>query len=155
MQTGALKLTIESRLENVALIGMALHRIGLEAGLGEQGAFEVEVCAVEAVNNSVKHAYGGRPGNLVEVEVELGPQCLTIRVSDSGRALPAQLLRRRRGQIEAPNRLRDNGRGLLIIHSLMDRVVYESKAGTNVMTLCRSLAAPARPGRACRSCTKG
>ena len=151
MQTGAIKLTIESRLDNVALIGMVLNRIGLEAGLGEQGAFEVEVCTVEAVTNSIKHAYGGQPGKLVEVQVELEPQCLTIRVSDNGRALPAPRLRRRRWQIEAPNRLRESGRGLFIIHSLMDRVAYESKAGTNVMTLCRSLAALGGPGRASRS----
>jgi hypothetical protein len=39
MQSGAIKLTIESRIENVELAGVSISRICREAGLSEQAAF--------------------------------------------------------------------------------------------------------------------
>ena len=44
----------------------------------------MEVCVVEAVNNSIKHAYQGDPDHNVELEVNLLPHQLIVDVWDSG-----------------------------------------------------------------------
>ena len=142
MQVGAIKLTIESRYENVALAGISVNRICREAGFSEQGAFEVEVCVVEAVNNAIRHAYREKPGKEVEICLELTPDALNVKVADAGRPLPAKMFRPRRPQIDKGVELLDSGRGLFIIHSLMDRVAYATGEGRNVLSLTRNLVEP-------------
>jgi len=142
MQAGAIKLTIESRFENVALVGISVNRICREAGLSEQGAFEVEVCVVEAVNNVIKHAYQEKPGKEVEIYLEVTAHALDVKVADAGHPLPAKMLRPRRPQIGKGVELSDSGRGLFIIHSLMDQVSYATGEGRNVLSLTRHLVEP-------------
>jgi serine/threonine-protein kinase RsbW len=142
MQSGAIKLTIESRIENVELAGVSISRICREAGLSEQAAFEVEVCVVEAVNNAIKHAYGGNPEKEVEIYLELTPAALTVRVVDTGSPMPAKMFRPRQPQIRAGVDPPASGRGLFIIHSLMDQVSYATEGGRNVLSLTKSLGEP-------------
>ncbi|HKD68695.1 MAG TPA: ATP-binding protein [Candidatus Binataceae bacterium] len=138
MLAGSIKLTIESRLENGALVGVAVNHICREAGLSEQEAFKVELCVVEAVNNCIRHAYRERPGNEVEVHFALTPQAVIAKVADTGRTLPPQMLQRPAPPgHEAP--LADSGRGLFIIQSLMDEVTYQSAGGRNVLSMTRHL----------------
>src|SRR5208337_4077961 len=111
MQVGAIKLTIESRYENVALAGISVNRICREAGLSEQGAFEVELCVVEAVNNAIRHAYREKPGKDVEICLELTPHALKVKVAHAGRPLPANMFRPRDPQIHEGVHLSDSGRG--------------------------------------------
>jgi serine/threonine-protein kinase RsbW len=146
MHAGAIKLTIESRVENAALVGVSVNRICLEAGFSEQSAFEVELCVVEAVNNAIEHAYRQRPGNEVEIQLKLTAQALNLKVADTGQALPAGMLSAEKllpshHEPGAGRRLSDGGRGLFIIRSMMDQVGYETVGGKNVLSMTRKLAA--------------
>jgi serine/threonine-protein kinase RsbW len=145
VQAGAIKLTIESRYENVALAGISINRICREAGLTEQVAFEVEVSVVEAVNNAIRHAYCEKPGNEVEICLELTPQIVNLKVADAGRPMPTEILHRAVSQSDGIDRLREGGRGILIIQSLMDRVSYTTDGRRNVLSLCRNLAGSGGP----------
>ncbi len=78
-------LRIGSRLENVALLGVALNGICREAGLDEREAYNVELAVVEAVSNSVRHAYRGEDGHEVEARVAVRRDQIEIRILD-GRA---------------------------------------------------------------------
>jgi serine/threonine-protein kinase RsbW len=147
MPSGAVKLTIESRFENAALVGVAVNRICREAGFSEQGAFEVELCVVEAVNNSIEHAYREEPGKEVVVELELNAQGLKVTVADTGRSLPAKMLPSVRAAPDQRARLADGGRGLFIIRSMMDQVGYESASGKNVLSMSKKLVGPGHPER--------
>lgn len=143
MEAGRLKLTIESAYENVVLVGSSVNRICREAGFSDQAAFEVELSVVEAVNNAIKHAYCESPGK-VEVSLELTPGTLNIKVTDAGRAMPQEFLQPAGLQDEAAPTLADSGRGLFIIHSLMDQVSYVTAGGKNTLSLTRNLKAPGR-----------
>jgi serine/threonine-protein kinase RsbW len=135
---------IESRFENAAWVGVSVNRICREAGFSEQSAFEVELCVVEAINNAIEHAYRERPGNEVQVRLEITPQALSVKVADTGSALPARTLPAR----AAPDHgaiLSDGGRGLFIIQSMMDQVGYESVGGRNVLSMTRKLPGSEHP----------
>ena len=140
VQAGAIKLTIESRYENVALAGISINRICREAGLTEQVAFEVEVSVVEAVNNAIRHAYCEKPGNEVEICLELTPRIVNLKVADAGRPMPTEILHRPVAQSDGSDRPGEGGRGILIIQSLMDQVTYTTDGRKNVLSLCRNLA---------------
>jgi serine/threonine-protein kinase RsbW len=133
-------LTLPSSLENVALAGRALHGIGAEAGLEPLQCDQLELCVVEAVNNSILHAYEGQPGHEVRLEVALHEDRLEVQVVDRGTPMPPGALEdavpREPGDVLA---LAEGGRGLLIMRQLMDGLEYASGARGNVLTLVKRL----------------
>lgn len=85
-----IKLDIDSKLENVKLVGMAVNRLCcLE--LSQAGCDEVELAVVEAVNNCIMHAYNKQPGNSVEVKFKIETQNILIEIMDSGSPIDASL----------------------------------------------------------------
>jgi len=140
MRTGAVTLTIDSHLDHVFLVGVAVNRICTAVDLGEQVAGEIEAAVVEAVNNAIEHAYANRPGHQVDVCVRLEPDCVRVQVCDDGRAIPAETWR---AAIAEPERLAERGRGLTIMRGCMDDVQYTREAGRNVVTLIKRIRAGA------------
>ena len=90
----------------------------------------VELCAVEAVTNAIKHAYRGAGGHEVSVEVSFTRERLDLDVRDQGMVCP----RRKREAAAAPASLRirsvrleaipEGGMGLEIIRREMDETSY-------------------------------
>ena len=140
MRTGAVTLTIDSHLDHVFLVGVAVHRICAAVDLGEQVAGEVEAAVVEAVNNAIEHAYANRPGHQVDVRVRLEPDYVRVQVCDDGRAIPAEAWRAAAAE---PERLAERGRGLTIMRGFMDDVQYARQAGRNVVTMIKRIPAGA------------
>lgn len=139
-------LTLDSRLENVALAGRALHGIGAEAGLGPLECDQLELCTVEAVTNCVVHAYNGQPGHEVRVRVTLGEDALVLQVVDQGAPMPPEALEPREPELpEDTLALAEHGRGLLILRMLMDSLDYTSDGRGNVLTLVKRMGAAAGP----------
>jgi serine/threonine-protein kinase RsbW len=139
MRHGAVTLRIDSQLRDVFLVGLSVRAIGAAALGGADGAHALELCVVEAVNNAIEHAYGSQPGHPVEVRVALSAGELRVEVRDRGRSMdwPAAI-----AEMDAAARdpLAEGGRGLLIMHSLMDRVAYaRGQDGWNVLTLGKSV----------------
>jgi len=140
MRTGAVTLTIDSHLDHVFLVGVAVNRICAAVDLGEQVAGEVEAAVVEAVNNAIEHAYANRPGHRVDVCVRLEPDCMRVQVCDDGPAIPAEAWRAAAAE---PERLAERGRGLTIMRGFMDEVQYAREAGRNVVTMIKRIPAGA------------
>ena len=133
-----LSLRIDSRLEDIALVGVASRALAMHAGLGEVDAFNVELCVVEAVTNSVEHGYRCEAGHPVDVEVRLTPTDLEFQVKDRGRGLeidedPAP------EAVPPPPPTSARGRGSFLIDQLMDRVVYKKNPDGVVLTMSKSL----------------
>lgn len=105
--------------------------------LKEQHASQEEIQAaelaiVEASNNAIKYVNGEGHGKEIEIEVGLGVDRLEVRVSDNtaGFEWPEK--------IELPTGDAENGRGLFLIHSLMDRVNYFRGRGQNFLVMIRN-----------------
>jgi serine/threonine-protein kinase RsbW len=135
-------LTIASRLDEVPLLGQVVCSICLYAGLTPNQASEVEACAVEAVNNSIKHAYFEDPDHIVEVVVALESAELILDVWDSGTS--ADDAKIHRDHLQAldldPAHLEDvaeGGRGLAIIQQVMDSFHYTPGIARNCFRMTK------------------
>lgn len=99
-----------------------LHRFCDEHGLDEARRFALITAVGEAVANAVEHAYcGGPPGHFLLRTAVDGKQ-ITVEVEDHGRWRPFQ-------------RRDERGRGIVLMHELMDRVRITSAQNRTVISL--------------------
>lgn len=138
MEIRRIRLAIDSDPANVGLVGAAVHAVCAETSLSPQQCRRVELCVVEAVNNCIRHAYRGRPGQEIAVTARLFADRLVIEVRDTGEPMPARALEAARSAGE-PEPLAEGGRGVAIIKAVMDEVEYRSDAGVNTLTLTKRL----------------
>lgn len=88
----------------------------------------------EAFNNIVIHGYRDRSDGMLDVEAELSPEQITLRLIDTGHEVDFAGLRP--PDLES---LPEGGMGVFMIHALVDEVVYHG--GTpNVLSLTKRTA---------------
>lgn len=129
MRERRLTIAIESRLEDVPLLGILVNALCASVNLQAVARNEVEVCVVEAVNNSIKHAYQCEPGHLVEVTVSLSTERLVFDIFDSGTAadpiyMHADHFVALKLSLEQAQTIAESGRGLAIMQAFMDSLEY-------------------------------
>jgi serine/threonine-protein kinase RsbW len=92
---------------------------------------EIVTAFGEAFNNIVQHAYGDRTDGILEVEADLGPDEMTLRLLDTGRAVDF-------GGLKPPDldSMPERGMGVYMIHALVDEVVYHG-GNPNVLSLTK------------------
>ena len=140
-----IKFIIDSDLENVPLIGMAINKLCSLIPFSEGVAFQVELCVVEAVTNCIGHAYKHDSAQKVEVVFTLSPEELVLDICDTGIPLETEMLERADirslecdpGDLE---NIAEGGRGLAIIKEVMDSVAYKSEKGMNCLTMKKRVA---------------
>ncbi len=139
MQPASITLTIDSRLENVFLIGSAVNKICTAVALSEKAANEAEVSVVEAVNNAIEHAYDNHAGHPVQVVVTVEHDRVTFQVCDWGRTLEWRAERPPPPVVNADDaeNLSEGGRGLFIMYAFTDAIDYRHAGGKNVLTLVK------------------
>jgi serine/threonine-protein kinase RsbW len=126
---------------------VAVRSVCLYLGLDKTGANDVELCIAEAVTNAIKHAYHGNSGHTVSVFVSVGADELRLEVTDRGTPMPAPQIERlvlgtdlaKSDSIDRAS-LAEGGRGLQIIHDLMDRVAYIKNGSINRLQLTKCFA---------------
>ncbi len=105
-----------------------------EQRVADEDVRAAELALIEASNNAIKYASTEGRSKGVEVEVITGPDQFEVRIQDRtpGFEWPQS--------VKLPPPSAENGRGLFLIHSLMDRVTYFRGQGENclVMTKRRS-----------------
>ncbi|MDQ7836595.1 MAG: ATP-binding protein [Humidesulfovibrio sp.] len=131
-----IELSIASRLELVHLMGLAVRGIcgGLPLTPDESDAMELAVC--EAVNNSIKHAYAGRPDGVVRVTLAVDGTGLVLCVYDKGTPLEdRQKLNNDLAVARSIDELPEGGMGLFLIRNAADSVGYKAGEQGNVLVL--------------------
>ncbi len=144
MDCKRIKLIIESKLENVSLISMAINKLCSLSHLSDVESCQIELCVVEALNNSIIHAYGREAGHEVEVVFTLYGDRLILDVRDTGKAMDQSYLKKAKissfeNDSNDLDNIQESGRGLAIIKECMDSVVYETKDGKNCLTMMKKL----------------
>lgn len=131
-----IELSIASRLDLVHLMGLAVRGIcgGLPLTPDESDAMELAVC--EAVNNSIKHAYAGRPDGVVRVTLAVDGTGLVLCVHDKGTPLEdRQKLNNDLAVARSIDELPEGGMGLFLIRNAADSVGYKAGEQGNVLVL--------------------
>jgi serine/threonine-protein kinase RsbW len=144
-----LELSIDSDLGNVSLVAAAVGSVCMYLGLDRFSANKVELCTVEAVTNAIQHAYHGQFGHLVSVTVTSEPGELRLEILDCGTPMPAEYIKRllhggdvfQIRDIERES-LAESGRGLQIMHDLMDAVAYTTEGSFNRLQLTKHIPCP-------------
>ena len=133
-----IRLSIDSRLEQVRVLSGALRGIGQELSLSEEQLGQLELMMVEAVNNVIEHAYQMQHGNDVQVRVEYSPQDVHLVISDQGHAMPDALHTETR-EMPNPEDLPEGGWGMGLIHLLADSIRYSRDAKGNHLHVSKQL----------------
>lgn len=148
MRAKRIKFTIDSNLEDVFLVGLAVNKLCSIIPSAHIDPHQIELCVVEAVNNAIEHAYDNKTGHKVEVIFTLESDRLTLDICDSGRPMERKHLAYRK-RLDFPpaevHRLSERGRGLAIIQEIADEVEYQTIQGKNKLTLIKWLRASNTP----------
>jgi serine/threonine-protein kinase RsbW len=112
--------------------------------MDEIQASQVELCVAEAATNSIRHSYHGQRGQTITIAVSVDVDRLQIEVCDWGTPMPPEQIDRLINgaeivEVDGTNRalLEEGGRGLQIIHNLMDEVSYIRDESLNRMQLTK------------------
>ena len=143
-QRAKLLVTIDSRFDCIPHVGKAVESLCSLFPLSQKQVYEVQLCVVEAVSNAIKHAYHNEPGHHVEVQFEISCDKVSIRVCDLGTTMDQSFLEETstfhlQTELADPQAIPESGRGLFIMKTLMDEIVYTSKGGKNCLTLTKTL----------------
>jgi serine/threonine-protein kinase RsbW len=134
-----IRLSIDSRLEQVRVLSGALRGIGKELELSDDKLGQLELMMVEAVNNVIEHAYEMQQGNDVQVRVEYTPEAIHLIISDSGHTMP-DALHSGACDMPDPDALPEGGWGMGLIHLLADSIRYIRDAKGNHLHVSKQLA---------------
>jgi len=122
----------------------------INLSIDSDGRHSVELAVVEAVNNSIIHAYQSESGNSVDVTFEYQADSLSIRIKDYGVPMPKNVAIRLAGRevtrkLDVPkNDLPESGWGIELLKAICDKVSYQSLHSGNTISLSFKLApAPA------------
>lgn len=99
-------------------------------------AHNLNVVLTEAMANAIRHANSADPDKEIQISIHIADNVLTIKVYDSGQgfdlnSIPCPSF--------DPDCLHESGRGIFIIKSLMDSVVYRKANGGNVLEMRKKL----------------
>jgi serine/threonine-protein kinase RsbW len=113
--------------ENIAL---TLKHYG---GDREKLAYELNLVLTEAMANAILHANDGDPEKEVHVEISIVEGRLKIRVYDHGQGFDIRQF------AEPGHPLAEHGRGIYLIHSIMDEVAYRPADKGHVLEMSKLL----------------
>lgn len=134
-------LSFDSDMNRVPLIGVVIHSVCNSYGMIDKESAMVELALVEAINNVIEHAYNMQNNQCVKVELNLLIDSIVFKVFDEGANLSSieMMALFEQNHDALPNDLPIGGWGLGLIYNIMDEVTYDSKNGTNCMTLVKKI----------------
>jgi len=147
MESGKINLSIDSDLHQVQHVGEAVRVLCSSLDLADAKPSSVELAVVEAVNNSIEHAYQSQSGNSVDVAFEYDSDCLSITVSDYGAPMPNSIASQFSEDVSMPSGAVDidelpvSGWGMQLLKSVCDEVSYQRQHSCNTLSLSFKLAA--------------
>ena len=124
------RLTLSSNPKNIGKVEGFLKTIGKSVRLDEIQFHKLMVSLTEAVNNAITHGNHSLTGKKVHITCELLPGWILIMIQDEGKGFKPEKVG---NPLAKENLLRESGRGIFLMRTLMDKVEFEvGKSGTLV-----------------------
>jgi serine/threonine-protein kinase RsbW len=124
------RLTLRSNPNQIGKVETFLRKVNRVAHLDEIELHKLMVSLTEAVNNAIIHGNKLDDTKRVVVLCELLPGWLMVSVADEGRGFKLEDVR---NPLRKKNLLRESGRGIFLMRTLMDKVEYEmGRSGSEV-----------------------
>ena len=130
-------LTIPSRLELLGILDKVADSLCQRLEFSEEARSDVTMSVIEAGTNAIQHGHNVDPLKDVDVRFEMHPDHLAVVVIDRGRGFKAPECS---PDVTTPEHLLDlRGRGIFIMRSCMDKVIFESTDGGTTVRLIKLL----------------
>jgi serine/threonine-protein kinase RsbW len=115
-------MTLPSNPKQIRRVEAFLKRINRTAQLDEIQMHKMMVSVTEAVNNAIIHGNKCDQKKKVYVRCELLPGWLVVFVDDEGKGFQPEKVR---NPLRKQNLMRESGRGVFLMKTLMDKVEFE------------------------------
>ncbi|MDH3998307.1 MAG: ATP-binding protein [Desulfuromonadales bacterium] len=103
------------------------------SGDREKLAYDLNLVLTEAMANAIQHANDGDPAKEVHIEISIVDQKLIIKVFDFGSGFDINHFIKPRPPLE------EHGRGIYLIHSIMDQLSYIPTKTGHVLEMVKGL----------------
>ena len=124
-------LVLKSEPKEIIKVEHFLEKINRKLNLDEIRFNKLLVATTEAVNNGIIHGNERNPLKKVTLTCMLKNSVLTITVKDQGAGINPQALP---DPLSNENLLRENGRGVFLMKSLMEELIFKkAKGGSSVI----------------------
>jgi anti-sigma regulatory factor (Ser/Thr protein kinase) len=136
--SGSLSFELRNHLSELTTLCEKMEGVGQALGLSRRCLFEINLALDELFTNIISYGFQDQSEHFIRVQVSADRDVLTVVLEDDGVAFnPIERI-----PPELPCTLDEckvGGLGIHLVKNLMDEVVYERRAGTNVLTLKKSI----------------
>jgi anti-sigma regulatory factor (Ser/Thr protein kinase) len=128
-------LTIQAYLDQIQIIRDLVSLAAADADFREEESYAVQLAVSEACENIILHGYGQENEASIEVEVLATPGELRVTLWDDAPPFnPATNPKQPDWSTDDPP---IGGLGLIIIHRVMDEVMYSRDGDRNRLSMCK------------------
>lgn len=129
------KLVLASKSEAVEQIEQLAAQAATLAGFSQEEQDSLAIAVTEIANNAIVHGNKRDAGKKVFVNIAVNGGEIRMTIRDQGVGFDPDKLS---NPLDPENLLRESGRGVFIVRSLMDEVLYDfTKGGTEVTIVKR------------------
>ena len=126
------KVEFTSDPQLLCAIRTAVEHFARQSGFGAEQRRSLTLAVDEALTNIIRHAYGGRAGEPIEMHLLRSDERVEFVLLDAGQEADLARVKAR-----PPGELRAGGRGLHFIRDIMDEVEYQRLPGRNRLRLVK------------------
>ena len=116
-------LSLPSSMQHVYLLDVVVSEVLKEVGFTEETQEQINLAAIEAGTNAIKHGNKEDPHKRATIQFILDDDKLTIVIQDEGEGFTRQEVA---DPLDPENLLKSSGRGLFLMEACMDAVTYEA-----------------------------
>ncbi|CAM2065148.1 ATP-binding protein [Sulfidibacter corallicola] len=144
--TREIQLSIDSNLQDVALVGVSVRALCLHFSLAQDVAYQVELCVVEMINNVIEHGYRFETGNPIRIEMKFEEGRVGVTLVDHAEPIESCDHQAPQFDPEDLESLPENGYGRFLVDQIMDRVDYHRENDRNYLYMEKSFVPERRAG---------
>lgn len=136
--TGSVSFELRNNLSELATLCEKMESVGQTLGLSRRCLFEMNLALDELFTNIISYGFRDQSEHFIRVNISADQDVLTVVLEDDGMAFNPVA----RIPPEVPCTLDEckvGGLGIHLVKNLMDEIVYERRAGMNVLTLKKSI----------------
>ena len=131
-------LTLHNNICEISHLYGFIEALADEAGLDLSLSTGINLALEEAVTNVIQYAYPEGTDGIVDIEAQLGSDCLSFIISDTGK--PFDPTAKDEVDITAGVEERPiGGLGIHLVRRIMDSVRYERRDGKNILTITKTI----------------
>lgn len=134
--TDTYTLTLDSNPKLVIRVEGFLEKLNKRLRLDEARYNKLLVATTEAVNNGIIHGNKRDPAKKVTLTCEVGPATLKVSVRDEGIGVDPTTVP---DPLAEENLLRENGRGIFLMRSLMDTIEFHRAPEGSIVIMTMNL----------------